>query len=53
MVSGQAIGTVAVGIGTVMVVFGHTGAGMGVMLLGIGGAVLAEAASGQDTNRGR
>lgn len=52
MVSGQTIGTVGVAIGTVLVIVDFTSAGMGVMLLGIVGAILAEVSrSGQEGRR--
>lgn len=54
MVSGQTVGIVGVGIGTVLIVFDFTNAGLGLMLLGIAGAIVLGASSaGKDSGRRR
>lgn len=54
MVSGQTIGIVGVGIGTVLIIFDFNQAGFGLMILGIVGAIGVEAATaGGESGRRR
>lgn len=43
MVSSEAVGTLGVGLGVALVVLDFTTAGIAMMLLGVGGAVVAAA----------